>query len=125
MHKSKWLEYHFFPIRANEHEPSEEEINPNFNSNSNSGFNKEYDKLDIDKYINWYSYETIYKTTGCVFGAIDLVMRKQVTNDIALIKLPGNHIAYYGPTKIPLKNPLFGFCLVNNVGIAAAYAKYK
>lgn len=86
---------------------------------------KEYEKLDIDTYINWYSYENIYNTTGCVFKAIDLIIGKQVTNAIALVRPQGNQIGYYGPAQNPFKTSLFGFCLVKNVAIGAAYAKYK
>ena len=83
-----------------------------------------YEKIDIDTFINQYSYENIFNTTGCVFDAIDIVMKEHATNSFALIRPPGHHSGYYGPVenKVETSN---GFCLVNNVAIGAAYAKYK
>ena len=83
-----------------------------------------YQKLDIDTYINEYSYENIYNTTGCVFDAIDLVMKGSAKNAFALVRPPGHHSGYYGPVENPLGTS-GGFCIVNNVCIGAAYAKYK
>ena len=83
-----------------------------------------YQKMDIDTYINKYSYQNIYNTTGCVFEAIDLVMKKAATNAFALIRPPGHHAGYYGPVENTFETSN-GFCIVNNVCIGAAYAKYK
>ena len=83
-----------------------------------------YQKYDEDTYLNEYSYENIYNTTGCVFDAIDLVMKGSVKNVFALIRPPGHHSGYYGPVENPL-GASGGFCIVNNVCIGAAYAKYK
>ena len=83
-----------------------------------------YQKYDIDTYLNAYSYENIYNTTGCVFDAIDLVMKGTVKNAFALIRPPGHHSGFYGPVENPLGTS-GGFCIVNNVCIGAAYAKYR
>ena len=83
-----------------------------------------YRKIDCDTYINEYSYENIYNTTGCVFDAIDLVMKKDVKNAFALIRPPGHHAGFYGPVENPVVTST-GFCIVNNVAIGAAYAKNK
>ena len=109
-------------------------INSNLNCiNTNPAFkipNKHYEKLftyqkfDNDTYINEYSYENIYNTTGCVFDAIDLVMKGTTRNAFALIRPPGHHAGYFGPVENPFMNST-GFCIVNNVAIGAAYAKYK
>ena len=83
------------------------------------------DKIDIDTFINQYSYENIFNTTGCVFDAIDLVMEEEsILNSFALIRPPGHHSGYYGPVenKYGTSN---GYCIVNNIAIGAAYAKYK
>ena len=47
-----------------------------------------------------------------------------VNNAFAIIRPPGHHSGYYGPVenKYGTSN---GFCIVNNVAIGAAYAKYK
>ena len=83
-----------------------------------------YQKLDIDTFINQFSYENIYNTTGCVFEAIDLVMSPNAVNAFALIRPPGHHAGYYGPVENSFETSN-GFCLVNNVAIGAAYTKYK
>ena len=83
-----------------------------------------YKKIDCDTYINEYSYENIYNTTGCVFDAIDLVMENHVKNAFALIRPPGHHAGFYGPVENPVVTST-GFCIVNNVAIGAAYIKNK
>ena len=99
--------------------------NPHFqNSIKNNENYFYYEKFDNDTYINEYSYENIYNTTGCVFDAIDLVMKGTVTNAFALIRPPGHHAGFFGPVENPILKST-GFCIVNNVAIGAAYAKYK
>ena len=104
----------------------------NDNDNSDENDTKEnsinlykYEKIDIDTFINQYSYENIFNSTGCVFDAIDIVMEEGIVNNsFAIIRPPGHHSGYYGPVenKYGTSN---GFCIVNNVAIGAAYAKYK
>ena len=122
--------------KHNKNKNTKNEIGINYNLNcintnpsfQNSIQNNEnyfiYQKFDNDTYINEYSYENIYNTTGCVFDAIDLVMKGTVTNAFALIRPPGHHAGYYGPVENPILTSI-GFCIVNNVAIGAAYAKYK
>ena len=86
--------------------------------------NNNYKQLDSDTYVNEYSYENIYNTTGCVFDAIDLVMNGQAKNALVLIRPPGHHAGYYGQVDNP-ELTSSGFCIVNNVAIGAAYAKNK
>ena len=102
--------------------------NPQFQNeiinNKNDYKSMNYKKIDCDTYINEYSYENIYNTTGCVFDAIDLVMSKEVKNAFALIRPPGHHAGFYGPVENPVVTST-GFCIVNNVAIGAAYTKNK
>ena len=51
-------------------------------------------------------------------------MKGTAKNAFALIRPPGHHAGYYGPVENPLLTSM-GFCIVNNVAIGAAYAKYK
>ena len=88
--------------------------------NENSLFN--YQKIDCDTYINEYSYENIFNTTGCVFDAIDYVMDNSIQNAFVLIRPPGHHAGFYGPVENPVVTSA-GFCIVNNVAIGAAYLK--
>jgi acetoin utilization deacetylase AcuC-like enzyme len=100
--------------------------NPAFQNSiqNNNHYLFKYQNLDNDTFINEYSYENIYNTTGCVFDAIDLVMKGTVKNAFALIRPPGHHAGYYGPVENPILTSM-GFCIVNNVAIGVAYAKYK
>ncbi len=84
--------------------------------------NNNYKQLDSDTYVNEYSYENIYNTTGCVFDAIDIVMHGQAKNALVLIRPPGHHAGYYGQVDNP-EVTSSGFCIVNNVAIGGAYAK--
>ena len=81
-----------------------------------------YQKIDCDTYVNEYSYENIYNTTGCVFDAIDSVMNQTFQNAFVLIRPPGHHAGYYGPVENPVVTSS-GFCIVNNVAIGSAYLK--
>ena len=89
---------------------------------SNNSLLLNYQKLDCDTYINEYSYENIYYSTGCVLEAVDLVMKGKVKNALALIRPPGHNAGFYGPVE-NLEVNSSGFCIVNNVAIGAAYAK--
>ena len=84
----------------------------------------EYEKIDIDTFINHYSFENIFNTTGCIFSAIDLVMEEKAINAFALVRPPGHHSGYYGPVENQYETSN-GFCIVNNIAIGAAYTKYK
>ena len=98
----------------------------NHNKNENNNYNSLfiYDKIDCDTYVNKYTYENIFNTAGCVFDAIDLVMKKSAKNAFALIRPPGHHSGYYGPVENPIIKST-GFCIINNVAVGAAYTKYK
>ena len=118
----------------NNHNKIENNINYNLNCINTNPLYKEsiedkshyfkYQKLDIDTYLNEYSYENIYNTTGCVFDAIDLVMEGGFKNAFALVRPPGHHSGYFGPVENPLGTS-GGFCIVNNIAIGAAYAKFR
>ena len=94
------------------------------NKEENSNLYK-YEKIDIDTFINQYSYENIFYSTGCILDAIDLIMTEGLAyNAFALIRPPGHHSGYYGPVENKF-NTSNGFCIVNNIAIAAAYTKYR
>ena len=82
-----------------------------------------YEQLDCDTWVNKYTYENIFNTAGCVFDAIDTVMKKEATNAFALIRPPGHHAGFFGPVENPVTISN-GFCIINNVCVGAAYAKY-
>ena len=98
--------------------------NPLYKNLLTNNISLNYKKLDFDTFVNEYSFENIFNTTGCVLDAIDLVMTGVVKNSFALIRPPGHHAGYLG--KVENKDSTStGFCIVNNVAIGAAYAKNK
>ncbi len=62
------------------------------------------------------SYEVALNAVGGVQAAIDAVMERRVTNAFCAIRPPGHHA---------LKDKAMGFCLFNNVAIAAKYIQKK
>jgi acetoin utilization deacetylase AcuC-like enzyme len=74
--------------------------------------------LDPDTYACAKSYETAKLAAGGTLAAVDEVVGGKLNNAFALIRPPGHHAE---------SNRAMGFCLFNNVAIAAGYAlkKYK
>jgi len=95
--------------------------NPLYKNFFNTNYQSHLRKLDIDTYINEYSFENIFNTTGCVLDAVDWVLQDKVKNAFVLTRPPGHNAGYFGQ----VENTSSGFCLVNNIAIGAAYAKNK
>lgn len=66
-----------------------------------------------DTYVSAKSYEAAAKAAGASLVAIDAVMNGEVNNAYCLVRPPGHHA---------LPDEAMGFCLFNNVAIAARYA---
>ncbi|MFD1360130.1 class II histone deacetylase [Lentibacillus salinarum] len=62
------------------------------------------------------SYEIALKSAGGVLTSVDAVMEEKVQNAYALVRPPGHHVE---------PDEGMGFCLFNNVAIAAKYARRK
>jgi acetoin utilization deacetylase AcuC-like enzyme len=79
---------------------------------------RDYAMLDPDTYACPKSYETAKLAAGGVLAAVDQVLEGEVNNAFAFIRPPGHHAE---------ANRAMGFCLFNNVAVAAAYAikKYR
>ncbi len=69
--------------------------------------------LDPDTYACSQSYETAKLAAGGTLVAVDKVVRGELDNAFAFIRPPGHHAE---------SNRAMGFCLFNNVAIAAGYA---
>ncbi|GAX62726.1 deacetylase, including yeast histone deacetylase and acetoin utilization protein [Candidatus Scalindua japonica] len=72
--------------------------------------------LDPDTYVSPDSYEAALYASGALLTAIDLVMDKKTGNAFCLVRPPGHHAT---PTRS------MGFCLFNNVAIAAKYIQSR
>ncbi|MEP7355505.1 MAG: histone deacetylase [Acidobacteriota bacterium] len=74
-------------------------------------------KLELstgDTTVSAQSLEVALKATGGVLNAVDAVMRSQVRNAFCPIRPPGHHAR---------PNQGMGFCIFNNIAVAARYAQ--
>lgn len=74
--------------------------------------NMSYYSLDPDTQTSPESYDTAKLAVGGLLNAVDAVLEKRVDNAMALIRPPGHHAS---------EQRAAGFCLFNNVAIAARY----
>ncbi len=70
--------------------------------------------LDSDTQISHESYEVACLATGGALAAVDAVMQGEADNVFCAVRPPGHHA---------LPEQAMGFCLFNNVAIAARYAQ--
>jgi len=69
--------------------------------------------LDPDTAMNPYSLEAALHAAGAAVNAVDLVMTGQAENAFCNIRPPGHHAG---------RDSASGFCIFNNVAVAAAHA---
>lgn len=69
--------------------------------------------LDMDTYVRPASYDAALMAAGGLVEATQAVLDGELDNAFALVRPPGHHA---------LRNRGMGFCLFNNVAIAARYA---
>lgn len=94
--------------------------------------------MDHDTAVSSDSWKAAKKAAGCVIQAIEDVCNRVVRNAFCCVRPPGHHIGTYGAVNAPTTPGETldlqsidaavgsqGFCLLNNVAIGAAYAKYN
>jgi acetoin utilization deacetylase AcuC-like enzyme len=77
---------------------------------------KRHGRLDPDTYTSEYSYETARLAVGGVLDVIDAVMEGNQRCGMALVRPPGHHAE---------DGRAMGFCLFNNVAVAARYLQQR
>ncbi len=69
--------------------------------------------LDADTIVSPHSIDAAYLAAGAAVGAVECVMRGETTAAWALVRPPGHHAE---------ADRAMGFCVFNNVAVAAAHA---
>lgn len=73
-------------------------------------------RLDPDTYALPVSPEVARLAAGAVIGAVDAVLSTQADNALAIVRPPGHHAT---------ADRQMGFCLLNNIAIAARHAQSR
>jgi acetoin utilization deacetylase AcuC-like enzyme len=75
-----------------------------------------YDRLDMDTTISMESFDASLYAAGGAIAGIDAVMQGESSNAFVVVRPPGHHATAEKP---------MGFCLFNNVAVAAKHAQNR
>jgi acetoin utilization deacetylase AcuC-like enzyme len=81
-----------------------------------SAFENGLDRLDADTSISMRSFDASLFAAGGAVAAVDAVMQGEARNAFVAVRPPGHHAT---------AERAMGFCLFNNVAVAARYAQNK
>lgn len=83
-------------------------------------------KFDIDTMVSSESYKAALIAANCAIRAVDEVMSGKFKNCFCAVRPPGHHVGPIGAVGSEEEpgSKSTGFCLFNNIAIAAGYAKY-
>lgn len=79
-------------------------------------FENGFDRLDADTVISMQSFDASMFAAGGAVAAVDAVMQGEAKNAFVAVRPPGHHAT---------AERAMGFCLFNNVAVAARYAQNK
>lgn len=74
------------------------------------------DRLDMDTVISMQSFDASLFAAGGAIAAVDAVMQEEAKNAFVAVRPPGHHAT---------AESAMGFCIFNNVAVAARYAQNK
>ncbi|MGS0741570.1 histone deacetylase family protein [Glaciimonas sp. GG7] len=72
-----------------------------------------YYPIDADTFLNKYSWRAALQAVNAALAATDAVIKGELENAFCSIRPPGHHATHDAP---------MGFCMFNNIAIAARYA---
>lgn len=81
-----------------------------------TAFENGLDRLDMDTAISMASFDASLYAAGGAIAAVDAVMQGEARNAFVAVRPPGHHAT---------AERAMGFCLFNNVAVAARYAQNK